>query len=330
MFRQKALLPLIALLLLWPPAIGFAQRPPLSSWNEGDTKTAILEFVSKATREGTAHIPLENRIAVFDDDGTLWPEQPVPFELAFALERVHQLAPKHPAWKTAEPFQSLLAGDVKAVLAGGERAVADIIAEAHAGMTPEEFSKAVAEWIASTKHPRFQQPYIHTIYRPMFELLAYLRANGFRTFLVSAGGAEFRRAWAQPAYHLRPEQVVGSTVSTRFEMRDGAPTLIREAQVDFIGEKQGKPLAIEKFIGQQPVFTFGNSDGDLEMLQWTAQSPVHFVALIHHTDGTREWAYDRKSPIGKLDKALDEAKAKGWTVVDMKRDWKQVWPFSTR
>jgi phosphoserine phosphatase len=308
-----------------------AQRPPLSSWNDGDTRNAIIEFVTGATKQGgDGYIPIEQRIAVFDNDGTLWAEQPMYFQLTFALDRVKELAPKHPEWKTEEPFKSLLAGDVKTALAGGEKAVLDIIMATHAGMTTEEFAKTVADWISAARHPRFEQAYTSMIYRPMLELLAYLRANGFKTFIVSGGGVEFMRVWTEVAYGVPPNQVIGSTIATRFEMRDGEPVLIRESKVDFIDDKEGKPVAIHKFIGQRPVFAFGNSDGDLQMLQWTAASPTHFVGLIHHTDAVREWAYDRKSSIGKLDKALDEAKEKGWTVVDMKRDWKRIWPFSTK
>jgi phosphoserine phosphatase len=292
-------------------------------------KQAIIKFVDDATREGPSFIPPPQRIAVFDNDGTLWAEQPLYFQLTFAIHRVKALAPQHPEWKEKEPFKSLLAGDVKTALAGGEKAILEVIMATHAGMTPDEFAKIVADWLAKARDPRFKVPYTEMVYRPMLELMTYLRGNGFKTFIVSGGGVEFMRVWTDRVYRIPPEQVVGSTIVTRFELRDGVPVLMREPKIDFIDDKDGKPVAINKFIGQRPVFAFGNSDGDLQMLQWTAATPgTHFVGLLHHTDAKREWAYDRKSNIGHLDKALDEAEAKGWTVVDMKRDWKRVFPFT--
>jgi phosphoserine phosphatase len=291
-------------------------------------KQAILKFVTDATREGPTFIPKPERIAVFDNDGTLWAEQPMYFQLAFAIDRVKAMAPQHPEWKDQEPFKSVLAGDLKTALSGGEKAIVDLVMATHAGMTTDEFAKIVTDWVSTARHPRFKVAYTQVVYRPMIELLNFLRANGFKTFIVSGGGVEFMRPWTDAVYRIPPEQVVGSSIVTHFEMRPDGPVLVREPKIDFIDDRQGKPVGINKFIGKRPVFAFGNSDGDLQMLQWTAARPgLHFVGLIHHTDEVREWAYDRKSSIGQLDKALDEAAAKGWTVVDMKRDWKRVFPF---
>jgi phosphoserine phosphatase len=306
-----------------------AQHDPLRSWNDGAVKQAIIKFVADATREGPTFIAPSKRIAVFDNDGTLWAEQPMYFQLAFAVDRVKALAPQHPEWKDTEPFKSLLAGDLKTALAGGEKAILELVMATHAGMTTDEFTKTVAEWITTARHPRFKLAYTELVYRPMIELMTYLRVNGFKTFIVSGGGVDFMRVWTESIYRIPPERVVGSSILTRFEMRPDGPALVREAKIDFIDDREGKPVGIHKFIGQRPVLAFGNSDGDLQMLQWTAATPgTHFVGLIHHTDDKREWAYDRKSNVGKLDKALDEANAKGWAVVDMKRDWRQVFPFA--
>jgi phosphoserine phosphatase len=265
---------------------------------------------------------------VFDNDGTLWAEQPMYFQLAFALDRVKALAPKHPEWKTQQPFASLLKGDVKGALAGGEKAMLEIVMATHADMTAEEFDKTVREWIASAKHPKTGRRYNEMTYRPMVELLRYLRANGFKTYIVSGGGVEFMRAWVEKAYGIPPEQVIGSTIRTKFDARDGKPVILRLPQVDFIDDKEGKPVAIAKFIGRRPLAAFGNSDGDLQMLQYTAAGPGRrFMLIVHHDDAVREFAYDRQSHIGRLDKAWDEAKAKGWTVVSMKSDWKRIYSF---
>jgi phosphoglycolate phosphatase-like HAD superfamily hydrolase len=273
-------------------------------------------------------VPEAERIATFDNDGTLWAEQPFYFQLAFALDRVRALAPEHPEWKEKEPFKSVLAGDLKAVLAGGERALAEIVMATHAGMTPAEFEKVVKDWIATAKHPRFGRPYTQCVYQPMLELLAYLRANGFRTYIVSGGGVEFMRAFAEEVYGVPPEQVIGSTIKTRWEVRDGKPAIVRLPELDFVDDKTGKPLAIERIIGRRPIASFGNSDGDLEMLQWTAAGDgARLCLLVHHTDGKREWAYDRESRIGHLEKALDAAKSGGWTVVSMRDDWGRIFAF---
>jgi phosphoglycolate phosphatase-like HAD superfamily hydrolase len=302
---------------------------PLPSWNDGAAKKSIVEFVTAVTtRGGKQFVPVSERIAVFDNDGTLWAEQPMYFQLAFALDRVKVLAPKHPEWKDKEPFASLLKGDLKSALAGGEKAILEIVMATHANVTTEEFEKIVRGWIATAKHPKTGRRYNEMIYQPMVELLRYLRANGFKTYIVSGGGIEFMRPWVGRAYGIPPEQVIGSTIKTKFEMRGGKPVIARLPELDFLDDKEGKPVAINKFIGRRPRAAFGNSDGDLQMLQWTCAGPgARFCLFVHHTDAEREWAYDRKSSIGHFDKGLDEAKAKGWTVVSMKDDWKRVFAF---
>jgi hypothetical protein len=301
----------------------------LPSWNDTAPKKAILAFVEKVTKEGSPEfVPVPERIAVFDNDGTLWPEQPRYFQIQFALDRVTALAPRHPEWKTTEPFNHLLAGNMKAFMAGGEKSLMAVMAATHSGMTTEEFSKTVNDWIATAKHPGIGKLYTDLVYQPMLELLAYLRMNGFKTFIVSGGGIEFMRPWTERVYGIPPEQVVGSSCKLKFEMRDGKPVLLKLPEVDLIDDKEGKPVGIQLHIGRRPIAAFGNSDGDLQMLQWTtAGSGVRFALLVHHTDAKREWDYDRKSPIGQLDKALDEAKEKGWTVVSMKDDWKTIFPI---
>lgn len=306
-----------------------AQTDALASWNEGAAKTAITEFVSRTTQEGGADyvIPAE-RIAVFDNDGTLWSEQPIYFQLAFALDRVKAMAPQHPEWKDTEPFKSLLAGDVKGVLASGEKGLGEILAVTHTGMTTDEFANTVKEWIATARHPKFNRPYNELIYQPMVELLAYLRANGFKTFIVSGGGVEFMRPWVEEAYGIPPEQVVGSSGVVTYELGpDDKPVLKKEAKIEFVDDGPGKPVGINRFIGRRPVFAAGNSDGDLQMLQWTTlNNGPRFALIVRHTDAEREFAYDRQSHVGKLDKALDEAPKRGWLVVDMKTDWKVIYP----
>ena len=295
-------------------------------------KQAIVAFVAKVTKEGAPDfVPPAERIATFDNDGTLWAEQPMYFQLLFALDRVKALAPQHPEWQDKEPFASLLKGDVKGALAGGERAMLDIIMVTHAGMTTEEFETIVQEWIATAKHPVTKRPYTEMVYQPMLELLAYLRANGFKTFIVSGGGIEFMRPWVERVYGVPPEQVIGSSIKTQFEWRDGKPVLMRLPEVNFIDDKTGKPIGINEYIGRRPIAAFGNSDGDLEMLQWTtAGRGARLALIVHHTDAEREWAYDRTSSFGRLDKALDEAQARGWTVVSMKDDWKRIFPFGAK
>jgi hypothetical protein len=305
---------------------------PLPSWNDGPSKSAIVEFVGKVTKQGSSDFVSEpERIAVFDNDGTLWAEQPMYFQLLFALDRVKALAPQHPEWKEKEPFASLLQGDVKGALAGGERAAVEIVMATHAGMTSTEFERIVKDWIATARHPTAKRLYTEMVYQPMLELLAYLRANGFKTFIVSGGGVEFMRPWTSAVYGIAPEQVVGSSIKTKFEMRDGSPVLVRLPQVDFVDDKDGKPVGIHEHIGRRPIAAFGNSDGDLQMLQWAmAGEGARFALYVHHTDGDREWAYDRKSSIGRLDQGLDEATAKGWTIVDMRKDWKVIYPGERR
>jgi hypothetical protein len=315
--------------LVFSVASSRAQTDPLPSWNDTATKKAIMTFVERVTKEGSPDFvkPAE-RIAVFDNDGTLWAEQPMYFQLLFALDRVKALAPQHPEWKTKEPFASLLNGDLKGALAGGESAIAQVVMGTHVGMTTEEFEKIVKDWIATAKHPKTKRLYTEMVYQPMLELLAYLRANGFKTFIVSGGGVEFMRPWTEKVYGIPPEQVIGSSIKTKFEMRDGNPVLVRLPDIDFIDDKAGKPVGIHEHIGRRPIAAFGNSDGDLQMLQWTtAGSGPRFALIVHHTDADREWAYDRTSSIGQLDKALDEAQATGWTVVDMKSDWKRVFAW---
>ena len=301
----------------------------LPSWNDGKAKQSTVEFVASVTKEGSPNFvaPAE-RIAVFDNDGTLWAEQPLYFQLQFALDRVRALAPQHPEWKDKEPFASLLKGDLKTALAGGEHAILEIIMATHAGMSTEEFEKVVRDWIATAKHPTTKRLYTEMVYQPMLELLAFLRTNGFKTFIVSGGGIEFMRPWAEKIYGIPPEQVIGSSIKTKFVMRDGKPVLLRLPEVNFIDDKDGKPVGINQHIGRRPIAAFGNSDGDLQMLQWTmAGEGPRFALYVHHTDSKREWAYDRKSSIGRFDKGLDEAKAKGWTVVGMKQDWELIFPF---
>ena len=319
---------LVAMLGVLPALAMGKPADPLPSWNDGRSKQSIVAFVVSVTRKGSPDfVTPSERIAVFDNDGTLWAEQPVYFQLLFALDRVKTLAPQHPEWKDTEPFASLLRGDVKGALAGGEESLLKIVMATHAGMTTEEFESVVKAWIATARHPVTHRPLTAMVYQPMLELLSYLRAHGFKTFIVSGGGIEFMRPWAERVYGVPPEQVIGSSIKTRFEMRDGKPVLTRLPQVDFIDDGPGKPVGINQHIGRRPIAAFGNSDGDLPMLQWVAGGKgARFELLVHHTDDLREWAYDRQSSVGHLDKALDEAAARGWTVVDMKADWKVVYP----
>lgn len=305
-----------------------AQTDPLPSWNEGKAKAAIVDFVTKVTTDGGPDfVKPEERIAVFDNDGTLWSEQPVYFQLAFALDQIKAMAPQHPDWSDKEPFKSVLADDLKGIAAAGEKGLAEVLAQTHSGMTTEEFSKIVSAWIEEARHPRFDRPYDQLIYQPQLELLDYLRTNGFKTFIVSGGGVEFMRTFAERTYGIPPEQVIGSSGVTKFELRDGKPVLVKEPKIEFVDDGPGKPVGINRFIGRQPIFAFGNSDGDLQMLEWTAAGEgARFMGIVHHTDAEREWAYDRQSHIGKLDKALDEGAAKGWTIVDMKTDWLKIYP----
>ncbi len=310
-----------------------AQTDPLPSWNYGAVKKSITDFVARVTTQGGADFvsPAE-RIATFDNDGTLWAEQPVYFQVQFAFDRVKAMAPQHPEWKTKPPFKALLDKDMKAFATTGQKGILEVMAATHTGMTVEDFHKIVLDWIANARHPRFNRAYTELVYQPMLELLAYLRAQGFKTFIVSGGGIEFMRPWAEKVYGIPPEQVVGSSGMVRFQIgADGNPVLTKEAKVEFIDDGPGKPIAINRFIGRRPIFAFGNSDGDLPMLQWTAAGTgARFMGIVHHTDAEREWAYDRTSHIGKLDKALDEAARRGWTLTSMKTDWKVIYPFEAK
>jgi phosphoglycolate phosphatase-like HAD superfamily hydrolase len=302
---------------------------PLPSWNNSPAKRSIIEFVQRTTTAVSPDFvkPAE-RIAVFDNDGTLWCEQPIYFQLLFAIDRVRALAPQHPEWKTLEPFKFILDNDMKSFLAAGEKGILEVVAATHAGISTDEFNGIVKDWFRTSQHPKYQRRYDQCVYQPMLELLTYLRANGFKTFIVSGGGVEFVRAFAENTYGIPPEQVVGSSGVVRYDVRDGRPILLKEPKVEFVDDGPGKPVGINRFIGRRPIMAFGNSDGDLQMLQWTtAGSGPRFGLIVHHTDADRETAYDRQSPVGKLDKALDEAVTKGWTLVDMKRDWKVIFPF---
>jgi phosphoglycolate phosphatase-like HAD superfamily hydrolase len=306
-----------------------AQSDPLPSWNDTAAKKNIEAFVDRVTKDGSlGFVPAPERIATFDNDGTLWVESPLYTQLAFAFDRIKEMAPQHPEWKTKQPFKGVLEGDMKAVSASGEKGIIEITLATSTGMTDEEFEKSVTDWIAKAHDRKFNRPYNELIYQPMVELLAYLRSNGFKTFIVSGGEQEFMRPWAEKAYGIPPEQVLGSTMKTQFAMRDGQPILMRLPQINFIDDGPGKPVGINEFIGRRPILAFGNSDGDLQMLEWTAAGPgPHLMLLVHHTDSVREYAYDRQSSVGRLDKALDEANVKGWTVVSMKDDWKQIFAF---
>jgi phosphoglycolate phosphatase-like HAD superfamily hydrolase len=309
-----------------------AQADRLPSWNDGAAKKAILDFVARTTTAGGPDfVPVPERIAVFDNDGTLWAEQPIYFQFAFAIDRVKALAPQHPEWKDREPFKSVIAGNMAGLTATGEKGLLEIMAATHAGMTTDDFTKTVEQWIATARHPRFDRPYTDLVYQPMLELMAPLRAHQFKTFIVSGGGIEFMRPWTEKIYGIPPEQVVGSSGVVKFELRDGKPVLVKEPKVEFVDDGPGKPVGINRFIGRRPVFAFGNSDGDQQMLEYTAGAPgARFMGLVHHTDAAREFAYDRQSRIGKLDKALDEAALRKWTVVDMKTDWNTIFPFEKK
>lgn len=309
------------------PQARATEGDPLPSWNDGERKKAIIDFVTRATTPGDGFIEPADRIAVFDNDGTLWCEQPMYVQLAFALDRVKALSADHPEWKTTEPFKSAIEGDFKALAAGGEKAIAQIVAASHTGNTTDEFLAIVKDWIGNAKHPRFDRLYTQCVYQPMLEVLAYLRANGFSTWIVSGGGIEFMRPWTEDVYGVPPAQVIGSSVKTRFDIRDGKPVILRLPEIDFIDDKAGKPIGINRFIGGKPVAAFGNSDGDFEMLEWnSATRPGALSMIVHHDDAEREYAYDRNSPIGHLERGLDEAKARGWHLISMKNDWKRIFP----
>jgi phosphoserine phosphatase len=301
---------------------------PLPSWNDGATKQAIVDFVKRVITDGSSDfVPVPDRVALFDNDGTLWVEQPMYTQLAFVLDDVRKLAPEHQEWKTTPPFKFVLENDFAGLAAAGMPGLMKLLAATQCGMTTEEFAKTAKDWIETARHPRFNRLYTECVYQPMLELIRYLRANDFDVYIVTGGGMEFVRPWAERVYGVPLRRVVGSSLKTKFEMRDGQPVLIRTAEINLVDDGEGKPVGIHEYIGQQPIAAFGNSDGDLEMLQWTAGgSGARLIVLVHHTDSDREYAYDAHSPFGRLSAALDEAKTKGWVVVDMKRDWKTVFP----
>ena len=300
----------------------------LPSWNKNGTREAIITFVEKVAKEGSPDfVPVRDRIAVFDNDGCLWAEQPVYFQAIYIFDRIKALAPQHPEWKEKEPFASVLKGDLKSALAGGEHALLEMAMATHAGLTTDEFNEAVRDWLSSARHPKTGRPFTEMVYQPMLELLDYLRANGFKTFIVSGGGIDFLRLFAEDVYGVPPHQVVGSSVKAKYELRDGRPVLVKIPELDFIDDKEGKPVGIHQHIGQRPLMAFGNSDGDFQMLEWTtAGTGPRFGLLVHHTDADREWAYDRESHVGRLSRGLDEAAQRGWIVVDMKEDWTTIFP----
>jgi len=329
MVTRRILVFCLVCLLGWAwVTVAPAADDPLPSWNDGATKQSIIDFVTRVTKEGGPdYVAPPERVATIDNDGTLWVEQPMYTQSVFAIDEVKAQSNQHPEWNDQEPFKSVLAGDMKAVAAMGEKGMVEIVAATHSGMTTVAFNQTVSDWLATAKHPRFKVLYTDLVYQPMLELLAYLRANGFKTFIVSGGGVEFMRAFADKTYGVPPEQVIGSSGVTKYQMWDASPVLVKEPKVLFVDDGPGKPEGINHFIGRQPIFAFGNSDGDKEMLEWTAFCRrLCFMGLVHHTDAVREYAYDRDSSVGKLDKALDEALAKGWTVVDMKNDWKVIFP----
>ena len=306
-----------------------AQTDPLPSWNEGSAKAAIQEFVAAVTSQGGADfVPASERIATFDNDGTLWLEQPMYTQGVFAFDRLRALAPQHPEWRDQQPFKAALEGDQATLADAGEQGLVALVMATHAGVTTDAFAAEVRDWLASAEHPRFKRPYLRLVYQPMVELLEYLRANGFKTFIVSGGGVDFMRPWAEGAYGIPPEQVVGSSIKAGFELRDGVPVLVKLPEIEFVDDGPGKPVGIHRFIGRRPIAAFGNSDGDLQMLQWTTLGAPgrRFGLIVHHDDAEREYAYDRQSHVGRLDKALDAAPAAGWTVVSMQNDWREVFP----
>jgi phosphoglycolate phosphatase-like HAD superfamily hydrolase len=320
---------LVAVALACTAAVAGAQDP-LPSWSDGPTKKAITAFVYDVTREGSPnYVAPAERIATFDNDGTLWAEQPMYFQFLFALDRVKALAPQHPEWKDKEPFASLLRGDIKGVLAGGEKSIAELLMVTHVGMTTAEFEQTVKDWVATAKHPKTGRLYTEMVYQPMLELLAYLRANGFKTFIISGGGIDFMRPWTEKVYGIPPEQVVGSSIKTKYEMRDGKPFLIRLPELNFVDDKAGKPIGINSHIGRRPIAAFGNSDGDQQMMEWTqSDTGARLMVLVFHDDAEREWAYGAESKIGTFSNALmAEAKKNGWVVISMKKDWKVIFPF---
>ena len=332
MIRLAKSLVFLALLVLVPAGASAAAADVLPSWNDAAARARIVAFVQTVTDpRGQGYVAPAERIAVFDNDGTLWSEQPAYFQLAFAIDRVRALAPKHPEWRTKQPFQGVLEGDIKAVAATGERGLLELVMATHANLTTEEFAAIVRDWVATARHPTLKRPYTELVYQPMLELLSYLRANGFKTYIVSGGGVEFMRVFAEQVYGVPPEQVIGSSIATEYEVRNGKPVIVRQPKIDFIDDKAGKPVAINKFIGRRPIAAFGNSDGDFQMLEWTtAGAGPRLAVIVHHDDAGREFAYDRGSHIGKLERGLDEGPRRAWTIVSMKDDWKTLYPAAQR
>ena len=330
--RNRLIQILASIVLLGIAATALA-GDPLPSWNDGANKSAIMDFVANATDAGSpGFVPAAQRIATFDNDGTLWSEQPVYFQLLFALDRIRAMAPEHPEWKDTAPFSYVLAGDMKAVMASGEEGLVKIVAASHAGMTADDFAQSVRDWIADARHPTTGRPYTEMVYQPMLELLDYLRANGFKTYIVSGGGIDFMRVFSESVYGIPPEQVIGSQLDASYELRDGVPAIVKEGKLAFIDDKAGKPVGIYRHIGRRPLLAGGNSDGDKQMLEYTTiprgpdDTTPRLGLIVHHTDAGREWAYDRDSHIGGLDTALDDAAKRGWLLIDMKKDWKRVYP----
>jgi len=315
----------VAIFAVFLCAVSYAAQDPLPSWNDGSAKTAILGFVAAVTEKGGKdYVEPAQRIAVFDHDGTLWVEYPMYTQILFAFERVKKLAPQHPEWKTKQPFKALLAGDMKTVGASGMKGIMEILMATHSGMTAEEFEREASNWLATAKHPKFKRLYSECIYQPQLELLAYLRANGFKNFIVSGGGIQFMRPITEKNYGISPERVVGSSAVAKFQIKDGEPAIVRQPKINFVNDKAGKPVGIYQHIGRRPILAFGNSDGDMQMIEYTmAGKGRRLGLLVHHTDAEREYAYDRESHVGKLDKALEQP---AWIIVDMKKDWKKVFP----
>ncbi len=305
------------------------EKPVLPSWNDSESKRQIMDFVNEATNpNSSSFIPVEERIATFDNDGTLWSEQPMYFQLFFALDRVKAMAADHPEWKDQQPFKAVLENDMATLAKQGEKGLLQIVGATHTGITTDEFESLVTDWISTAQHPIRKKPFTELIYQPMLELMDYLRANDFKVFIVSGGGIEFMRPWTESVYGIPRDQVVGTSFETEYDYNDGDPVIRRLAKIDLLDDKGGKPVGINRYIGRRPVFSAGNSDGDLEMLRWTDSNDLNtFKLYIHHTDSVREWAYDRNSHIGRFDKGLDESNEKGWTIVDMEKDWKVVYPF---
>ena len=328
--RMVVVLPLLIAIVIF--AQSAQALDPLPSWNEGTAKRSIIDFVNRVTQSGSKDFVVpEQRIATFDNDGTLWSEQPMYFQFLFAIDRVKSLAPKNPAWKNQQPFKAVLENDMQSLVDSGSTGLMELVMATHGGITTEEYKQTVKDWLATAKHPKTGRPYTEMVFQPMLEVLDYLRANGFKTYIVSGGGTEFMRPWTERVYGIPPEQIIGSSFKTKFEMRNGQPVLVQHPEISFNNDKDGKPVGINQHIGRRPIAAFGNSDGDLQMLQWAAGGKgARFMLIVHHTDAEREWAYDRKSKIGRLDKALDEALNSGWTVVDMKQDWKVIYPFTLK